>query len=143
MHGELALLLGDFARLCASYSSSQGLETGQISGVRGILSYLDRHYRESVSLEQLEQRFFLSRNHICRSFKKATGLTVSQYVNRRRMTDVQRMLRSSGLPIAEICYAVGFGDVAYFTKLFHRITGCTPSQYRRAAREGNATVSTF
>ena len=143
MHGELALLLGDFARLCASYSSSQGLETGQISGVRGILSYLDRHYRESVSLEQLEQRFFLSRNHICRSFKKATGLTVSQYVNRRRMTDVQRMLRSSGLPIAEICYAVGFGDVAYFTKLFNRITGCTPSQYRRAAREVNATVSTF
>ncbi len=136
---ELALLLADIVSADQSRPDIS-LSTNQQSAFRDrrivkLLSFIDEHFREELSLSDLEKRFFTSRYHICRLFKKETGLTISQYVNRKKVSLAQQILNDPDISIADACRASGFNFAQHFTSVFRSITGFTPSEYQKNRKE--------
>ena len=84
-----------------------------------MLAYIDQHLREGVALRDLEEEFFLSRHYICRLFRQHTGLTVSQYVNRKKVILAQQLLIDPSATVTDACW---FRICAYtvFSKVFKK-----------------------
>lgn len=91
-----------------------------------IISWVDRHYTEAISLDSLAERFYLSKGYLSTLFRQATGSSVKDYVRARRMAHV-RLLLSSGVPAAQAAARVGFGDYTTFYRAYVRTFGHAPS----------------
>ncbi len=93
-----------------------------------IFRYIKEHLTEELSLEELEQEFFVSRYHICREFKRLTGQTPHAYIVKARL-DVCRKYIEEGKPISEVYQLGGFGGYNHFFRAFKKEYGLTPKQY--------------
>ncbi len=91
-----------------------------------IVSWVDRHYTEPVSLNSLAERFYISKGYLSTLFRQATGSSVKDYVRARRMAHVQLLL-SSGVPAAQAAARVGFGDYTTFYRAYVHTFGHPPS----------------
>jgi len=92
---------------------------------------VEERLSESLTIEELAREAGLSRFHFARAFKKATGLSPHRYVTLRRVERAKSLLSHSDLPLVNVALEVGFSNQAHFTDQFHRVTGSTPSAYRR------------
>lgn len=120
------------ARVDAALRVDQGvaLETQEV--VRRAMVYLHEHYAEPLTRKDIAEHISLSPRHLDRCFCEQLGITPTTYLNRFRIRQAKRFLRSSALNISEIASAVGFSDSAYFSRVFRRETGMSPTDYRRA-----------
>ena len=107
------------------------VKTGVRQKVHEVALSLQTHIHESVSLEELAQRFFMSRSYLTRSFRNVTGFSVVEYMTYIRIQKAQQLLRESDRSITEIADLCGFGNITYFEKVFKEATGQTPVQYRK------------
>lgn len=107
------------------------VKTGVHQKVHEVALYLQTHIHESVSLEELAQRFFMSRSYLTRSFRNVTGFSVVEYMTYIRIQKAQQLLRESDRSITEIADLCGFGNITYFEKVFKEAIGQTPVQYRK------------
>ncbi|MHA7136497.1 response regulator transcription factor [Rossellomorea arthrocnemi] len=98
--------------------------------VQEIVSYVETYYMEDISLEKLSKVFFLTREHISRTFKKETGMTLSKFVTKLRIDQAQSWLMETEETIYSIATMLGFQDEKYFSKLFKKMTGLTPFEFR-------------
>ena len=87
--------------------------------------YLNGNYTGEITLDALQEKFFISKYHLCREFRKATGLTVHEYVRRKRLTKVLE-LRSQGLRIGAAAMEAGFRDYSSFYRAFRKEYGTPP-----------------
>lgn len=94
------------------------------------VQHINDNYTSKISLDLVAGKACMSRHHFSRTFKKAMGVTFQNYLNDRRMEKAKDMLKSSRLTITEIAFFVGYADMTHFTKMFKRMTGFTPSQYK-------------
>lgn len=94
--------------------------------------YLQAHYTEKISLEQLTKKFQISKFHMCREFKRYTGLTIYEYLTDYRITMSKNLLRYSGMSISEIASSVGYSDYNNFYRTFTHIEGISPSEYQKS-----------
>lgn len=101
---------------------------------RRIAQYLIDHYANPISREEIAQAMQVSEDYISRVFRKETGMTPWQFLNRYRIIQAQKLLLSTNDSVTEIGARVGFNDPAYFTRVFHRETGKSPQQYRKSAK---------
>ena len=76
----------------------------------------------------------MSPNYLSRVFRRDTGITPWQYLNRYRVVQAQKLLLTSELSVTEVAQHVGFNDPAYFVRVFHKETGKAPRQYRKSAK---------
>ena len=95
-----------------------------------ILRYLNDHFRENLSLNDLADAFHISISHIIHIFNPLFGLSPIQYLIRRRIGEAQMLLRRTGQSASEIAAQVGIFNRNYFYRTFKRLTGLSPSQYR-------------
>ena len=95
------------------------------SPVKSVILYLNNHYNTDVTLDALQERFYISKYYLCREFRKATGLTVHEYIRRKRLTRV-RELRSQGLRINDAALEAGFNDYSSFYRAFQKEYGIPP-----------------
>ncbi len=125
--------LTDIVTACYLESASaQNEKTDSISEkLLAIRTYLDEHFAEDIDLDFLSSHFFVSKFHLSREFKKATGLTVGNYLNSRRINKAKELLRFTKEPIGTIAVSCGIPDVNYFTKVFVKYESMTPSAYRK------------
>ena len=125
--------LTDIVTACYLESASaQNEKTDSISEkLLAIRTYLDEHFAEDIDLAFLSSHFFVSKFHLSREFKKATGLTVGNYLNSRRINKAKELLRFTKEPIGTIAVSCGIPDVNYFTKVFVKYESMTPSAYRK------------
>jgi AraC-like DNA-binding protein len=93
--------------------------------------WLERHFAEPVSLEQLAEAAGLSRFHLLRAFGRRYGLTPHAWLLRRRVNHAKALLRAGASP-AEAALASGFADQSHLGLHFRRLVGLTPAAYRRA-----------
>lgn len=93
--------------------------------------YLEEHYLEKFSLEELSEQFFLSKYHLAREFKKFYGITPNHYVIAKRIILAKRYLRFSKDTLEEIATKCGFYDASYFNKQFKKSEGISASDFRR------------
>ena len=128
---RLLLLLGE------SYtrpdSDSPGLKSRNT--YLAIRDYIEAHYPENPSLASISADMGVSPQYAARIFRKHAEESVTSALQRVRIEKAQELLRYTPLPIGEISFAVGFSSPYYFTRVFHRFTGVSPSAFRRSARE--------
>ena len=103
------------------------------STVRYIVTYLRIHFREQVSLAALAKEVHLTPNYVGDIFRRETGVSFTDYVQRLRINYATNLLVSSDLPIAYISEQSGFHSVSYFIRTFRLVTGKTPLEYRNSS----------
>ena len=96
--------------------------------------YLDRHYLEPLTLDQIAQAMGVSKYHLDRVFLASVGCTPVQYITRRRMARAQTLLGSTRQSVQHIASQCGYNGYSYFTALFRRTFGMTPGEYRKLAQ---------
>ncbi len=107
-------------------------ESGRhITRLKTVISYIDEHYSEKITLDELARAAGVSPKYLCRTFFSLTGKTPISYLNEYRIECACDMLRSGEDSMPEIAAACGFGDQSYFVKQFHRIMGVTPGAFKR------------
>lgn len=99
-----------------------------------ILAFVEEHYMEELSLDKLANRFFLSREHISRRFKQEHGKNLSSYVIQLRIEQAKHWLSQTNETMYSISLKLGYQDEIHFSKLFKKIVGMTPLEYRSSTR---------
>ena len=103
--------------------------------ILALQQYLDAHYTEIDSVSEVAEHFFYSREYVSRLFKKYYDTTILDYIHKLRISK-SRTLIAEGMPIIDVCYAVGFSSLSTFIRAFRTATDMTPSEYRRIVRSG-------
>ena len=101
------------------------------ASVLEVKEYLDSHYAEKISLDQLADRFYLSKFYLTHMFREQFGQTISAYLQAVRITHAKQMLRFSSGNLETIALSCGFSTPAYFSRVFREVEGIAPSEYRR------------
>jgi AraC-like DNA-binding protein len=130
-----ALLLELVVFLCRRYGARPPPAAKPLMRVGEAIRYMELHYREPISLEELAGKAHLSANQFLRLFREAVGTSPIDHLIRLRIGCAAEMLRHPELRITEIAHRAGFSDSNYFSRQFRRIMGKTPRQYRRGAEE--------
>ncbi|KGE18602.1 helix-turn-helix domain-containing protein [Paenibacillus wynnii] len=95
------------------------------------LLYIDKKYKEDISMEQSAEYVNLSPHYFSKLFKQHAGETFIDYVTRLRINEAKRLIMEERLSLKEICYEVGYKDPNYFSRVFKKATSMTPSEYRQ------------
>ena len=99
--------------------------------LRNIEDYINEHYQDSqLSPQQIAECFGVSANYLPRKFQLLAGVSLNSYILQVRMSQAQKLLTSSDMPISEIANLVGIENESYFYKLFKKHCGCTPKEYK-------------
>lgn len=101
--------------------------------VKTIRAYLDTHFAENVSLDDLTMLVGLNRAYLIRSFKREVGLPPYSYLIQRRIEEAKRLLRE-GQTLAQVALEVGFSDQSHLNLHFKRVMNLSPGQYARGLR---------
>ncbi len=96
-----------------------------------ILSYINAHIKETISIDSLAEHFYLSESYICRLFKSITGTTINKYITIRRIADAKKLL-ADDYSVAAACEQCGFSDYSNFFKAFTKAVGCSPKKYTQS-----------
>lgn len=96
--------------------------------------YIEEHQTEDISLAQVAKISFMSPFYFCKMFRKATGIYFTDYLSRLRIERAKNLLLNPNLRISEIAYEVGFQSLTHFNRVFKRILGQSPTDYRLRLR---------
>ena len=96
--------------------------------------FIGEHQTESLSLDQMAKTLNVSTFYFCKMFKKATGLTFTDYLARTRIERVKNLLLNPNVRVSEVAYDCGFISLTHFNRIFKRVVGKSPSEYRHAFR---------
>ena len=98
--------------------------------LRKVEDYVREQLAEEISTEMLAELVELSLFHLSRVFKQATGISPLQFVTRDRITRAQQLIRQTSRSLTEIALEVGYTSRSHFAKVFRRMSGATPSEFR-------------
>ena len=93
--------------------------------------YIDQHYLEELTVEELSTRAHMSISSFAHQFKKRSGFSPIQYIIRRRIGRAQNLLISTDLSITEVSERAGYDNISYFNNQFKKIVGMSPQSYRK------------
>ena len=96
-----------------------------------IKNYLDEHYTEKLTLDDLAEHFFINKFYLSKIFKETYGTTVNNYLISKRITRAKQLLRFTDMTVDEVGAAVGMGDANYFSRMFRKVEGISPREYRK------------
>lgn len=131
----LAQLIRHFSRKSAP--DEIGLSSADrtsFNRIRDVITYVEEHFREPISLQGIAGHLGLGREYFCRFFKKNMGMSFLRYLNEVRISHVYRDLEQTDAPIAEIAEKNGFHNQKLFNRTFREVYGCTPSAVRRKSK---------
>lgn len=96
-----------------------------------ITGYINNNFREDIKLEDISKRFYISTCYFSRTFKSMTGLSFTEYLSNVRIKEARSLLESTDASILHISETVGFAGNTHFGRVFKRIVGMSPMQYRK------------
>lgn len=96
--------------------------------------YIDQHYKEDISLDDLSGMYDISPFYFSKVFKTQTGVTFTDYITGVRVARARELLENKNLSMKEICSEVGYSDPNYFSRIFKKHTGVTPTEYKEGKR---------
>lgn len=135
LYGEsvVAALLSAFFEPEASRSAGRGPNGLPKRKLNAVIDYLHAHLEEDVSLQQIALLTGLSVSQFSRGFKTSTGLSPHRFLLQLRVQRAQHLLRHGQESLSSIAGQIGFADQSHFTRVFRRIAGSTPKEWRRRA----------
>ncbi len=125
---HLMRLIGYLSRC---YSRLELDEKRPVTQISEVLGYIDRHFAEPLTVQDLMRVAHMSQTSLMRAFKEVLGRSPVDYLIRLRIARARHLIRRTDLPITDIAYEVGFTDSNYFSRQFRRVTGQAPREYRR------------
>jgi AraC-like DNA-binding protein len=96
-----------------------------------IYQFVDENFSKPIDTAEIAEKVNLSLPAFCRYFKKTTQLTYTEFVNQYRITEAKKLL-IQGYLVSEVCFEVGFENLAYFNRVFNKITGENPSKFKKS-----------
>lgn len=96
-----------------------------------VKEYLDEHFTEKIVLEELAEKFFINKFYLSKIFKETYGTTINNYLISKRITRAKQLLRFTDMTVDEIGVAVGMADANYFSRMFRKVEGSSPREYRK------------
>lgn len=102
--------------------------------VRNIINYVSLHIGEELSLSVISDYLKKNPSYVSGHFQKEMGESLTEYIHRERIQASIRLFNTTDCSVAEAAGSVGIHDLGYFTRLFRRHVGCTPSQYKKMVR---------
>jgi AraC-like DNA-binding protein len=129
----MVTLLATFAQQLGRHAESlaviqSGSEPAAISKAK---KFIDASLEDPLPLALVARQAGLSESHFCRVFKEVTGLTLTDYVNRQRIEWAKRELLKPDARVSEIAFKVGYQSLSQFNRSFARLTGRSPTRFRR------------
>ena len=100
-----------------------------------VIRYLNENIYRNISLDALARRFFVSKYHLCRAFKKHNGISVHGYINKKRVMYAKRLIES-GETASGAAYRVGFGDYSSFYRAYVKVVGKSPTSGEKGGNDG-------
>lgn len=107
---------------------------GKASVTEEVLSYIEDHLGQDLSLEEIAQELNYSKYYVARAFKESAGMTLHKYIQGRRLCEAARKLVQTRQPILEIAFDAGYSSQQAFTQAFRQEYLCTPREYRQIGR---------
>ncbi len=102
-----------------------------------VQDYINKNFFEELSLSSLSRLFYVDSSYLSKTFKQVVGENLMLYISKRRIQEAQSLMQNSKLSLTEISAMVGYGDYGYFNRVFHKVTGKSPKEFRK---EGESTV---
>jgi AraC-like DNA-binding protein len=100
--------------------------------VSDIVDYINLNYRNYITLNELCRLFYVSKYYLCHIFKDITGISIIEFINRKRLAEAKKLLKYSDYSITDISGMVGFNSVSRFISLFREEYGKTPNNFRKS-----------
>ena len=125
-----------FAQYIADFANRAALAVApeEPKAVASAKQFVQSHIEEPVRLAQVAGHVHVSPFHFCKLFKRATGMTLTEYVSRVRVEKAKSLLVDPSLRISEVVFAAGFGSIPRFNSVFKRYVGMPPTEYRATLR---------
>jgi len=109
------------------------------SRVKSAILYIQEHYSDQITLDELSESIHLSKSECCRCFKRTLQTTPIEYLMKYRILQATLFLQQSApeaQSMSDLAFSVGFNNASYFNKVFKQYIGCTPSEYKRQLKNG-------
>lgn len=107
-----------------------------------IQRYIEKHLDENISLSDIADRFYVSKEHLSRLFKKEVGVSVQNYITDKKIEYAKSLLRNyKMITISNIPSMCGYNDLHYFYRIFKKVTGETPVEYRSRYQNNTNNIS--
>ena len=107
------------------------IAAGDDSPMKHAMAYIQQHYREKLTLEDVARQVNLSPFHFSRVFKQYAGCAPMEYAQKIRMDMAKCLLKTTDLPIEQIAERVGYGSASSFANMFTQKVGLSPTQFRK------------
>ena len=98
--------------------------------INSALSYITEHIKKNISIQNLSEHVGVSQQYLNRLFHQSFDLSITEYINMKKLTISLEYLRNTDYPIDQIASLAGFGSIQYFDKMFRKQYNCSPSKYR-------------
>ena len=125
------VLLGKLYRNGLLPDTEADYRSSELQKILPAIQYIDTHYTREISLNELAEIVRVTPAYFCRVFKQALNLTPIEYINRVRILKAESLLTETNTHIIDIAMEVGFGSIPYFNRVFRKINGIPPSEYRK------------
>lgn len=113
-------------------SDSPTVNTTGFSAVsKAIIEYMDREYMNDVSLQAIADSVGFNKNYMCSVFKRDSGLTIGECLNMIRIHKAAELISYSDMNLAQVSASTGFPNLSHFNRIFKKVAGIPPGQYRR------------
>ncbi|HEY4599977.1 MAG TPA: helix-turn-helix domain-containing protein [Cerasibacillus sp.] len=103
-----------------------------LRSVQKAMTYIEAHFNQHITLEEIAEHVNLSPNYFSNIFKKTTGKTFVEYLSQRRIEQSKELLLDLDYTVYQVAHAVGYNDARYFSRVFKSIVGKTPTKYRNS-----------
>lgn len=102
--------------------------------MRRVQEHIHSHICEIIDVEELSDVACVTKPYLIRLFKREFGTSPVQYINNKKVERAQLLLYTTDMPVKEVAYELGISDHSYFIRMFRKVTGITPQEYRRRLR---------
>ncbi|MFP4698287.1 MAG: helix-turn-helix domain-containing protein [Eubacteriales bacterium] len=132
---EIVLLIMRYRKIEELSLKEKTKQLKKIDKLEKVYKYVTKHYNEVITLEDIADVANFSTYYFSRFFKETTGMTFLQYLNNYRITQATQLLIHSSYNITEVSNQCGFESIKTFNRVFKKIKGCSPSDYRKTIFE--------
>lgn len=103
--------------------------------LKRVIDYIHGHIADDIDIDVLAGEACITKPYLIRIFKRELGTSPLQYINNKKVERAQLLLYTTNMPVKEVAYALGFSDHSYFIRMFRKMSGLTPQEYRERMRK--------
>ena len=123
-----------FIKLQRDFHSSITITSSRTAAeIDRVVSYFSEHYNEQINIDDYAKQNFVSTSWLIRNFRLYTGITPKQFIMKKRIYNAEILLQNQHYSINEIARIVGYDNPLYFSRIFQKTKGISPSEYRKNA----------